>query len=286
MICAGVIIQLSPSFALRISALPTKDLESVGKVTASQNFARRRLATDVVWLSIPKAWPIYRFDRIFTGEDGRVSVELVGGAAFTILPDSLIQLDMRDGLPIIDLKQGQIEVTRPGEQGLLIRNGLETQKMTARTGPAMVSLKNGRVDVAQIAPSAPEPVADAPPEPRALVAAEATSPTPAVFGSFPKDGAYVYRQKARTLLVSPAGQCTSPCHLVISFDGAIVDEHTFASGQRPQALLDLGAHANGDFKMVLFDGDTTLSTTFFVRPLTEAGIQEALERHAPFEIIE
>jgi hypothetical protein len=261
----GVIIQLSPSFALRVSALPTKDLIEVGRAVESNGFARRRLATDIVWLPMPSEWPVFQHDRLYTGPDSRIVLEFSQGTAkLALRPNSLVYIDTRDGKLLIDMLQGEVDVLQPNPSMIILRAGREETEADRDTKAAKES-------------STPAPL-------KPQLAAQADldwRPYPANGTQFLLNG-----EKTKTLKASVSAKCKQACRLLIDVNGARMREIAFAAGERPDAEIPLERGRPEDIRLTLEDGADRSTLSFSVRDFSEAAFSDSLTRKGPVQLLE
>ena len=282
LLALGVIIQLSPSFALRVSPPPTKDLIEVGVTLESWGFARRRLANDVVWLPMPSDWPVHLYDRLYTGADSRIVLEFAHGTKLAIRANSLVRIDTRGDKPLIDLLQGELEVLSPGARGVVLRSGKEEVDVGPDQEPVVASHRKGHLELTKYRSEDAEPDAG-PSKPKQAEVGDNSGWRP-----YPADGSYLLLQGTaeKKLKISVAPVCKSGCRLSIQVDGVLATESSFAAGEPPVAEITLQPTRSADYKLTFEDGASRSTLAFFTRAFSDRAFEEALARKAAVEILE
>ena len=111
----------------------TQSLELIGNVSFSQNDVRRKNLDTFSWLPASRKDSVFQNDSIYTGERSEAVISLQDGSQIRIQPNSLINLNFKNGQMNLDLRYGQLTGELQAQSSILVTSGKEEFKLESKS---------------------------------------------------------------------------------------------------------------------------------------------------------
>jgi hypothetical protein len=120
----------------------------LGKITTGNSDVRRKYMDNFAWLPIEDLAEVFLGDSIFTGDNSKALINLIGGANISIEPQSLIVLSMNEENLILDLQFGSMDAELLSEKSNInLKMGDEEVILKGDVKPSTVSYQKKKGDV-------------------------------------------------------------------------------------------------------------------------------------------
>jgi len=128
------------------SSAELDSLKKIGLVVDATENVRRRIETSVAWFPVQTEQDIFNGDRVFTGSDGKATLQITNQASITLDADTLIVARIVDGLPMLKLESGSFQAeVKSGNFG--ITRGRETVTITPKDAKFKVTANGNKLGV-------------------------------------------------------------------------------------------------------------------------------------------
>lgn len=81
---------------------------TLGFISATTGDTRVRPAGELLWLPAKTSDPVYEYDSVFTGLDGKMKISVGTSTTLQVSPDSLFKISRKDHMTTIQIFQGEI----------------------------------------------------------------------------------------------------------------------------------------------------------------------------------
>lgn len=120
----------------------------LGKISTGNSDVRRKYMDNFAWLPIEDLAEVFLGDSIFTGDNSKALIKLIGGANISIEPQSLIVLSMNEENLMLDLQFGSMDAELLSEKSNInIKMGNEEVILKGDVKPSTVSYQKKKGDV-------------------------------------------------------------------------------------------------------------------------------------------
>lgn len=119
--------------------------ESIATLYRKDNDVRRRLETDVAFVPISNAEPVFAGDAVFTGTRSEADVVFNDGSKVTIEAGSLVVVQMTSDAARLNIEKGALTGKLSGNKSLAIVAGGQTSTLTGKDAQVQINVdgKNG-----------------------------------------------------------------------------------------------------------------------------------------------
>lgn len=274
------------------------DLIPIGRVTAVEGRARRKLVNDVLWFPMTMNETVFLGDSIETGKDSSSQIELSDPVKGNLRINSKTVVKMRAFMkkPMIVLVEGEVDLSGDAPEGVFINSGLKTERVqirkdsvtkVRRTEDGDLGLKTLRVDSKSSSNMAAA-------ERSGEIKVGAVEENQGFSNGIPRPLKYPYPADQTAFLVASAGRltlfpkkkCESSCRLhVNTLSGDEVLSQEFKADDDVLGLIPYGKKTVGDYRWVLDDGGHSLTGVFFIRPYSPEEMKQQVRFNRPIEIL-
>ncbi|HEX7672647.1 MAG TPA: FecR domain-containing protein [Bdellovibrio sp.] len=100
---------------------PARKYSAIGFIESSSGDVRVRSAGELLWVPSSANDPIYDNDSVFTGDTGKLTIQLAPNTRLQVNKDSLFKVSRKNHLTTIDLVQGEMKTSSSNKDNMKIQ---------------------------------------------------------------------------------------------------------------------------------------------------------------------
>lgn len=303
----GLYSMLSETFWPSFIQETAKDLVTVAKITLKKGTIQRRLSRDTLWLPLQNKSDVYTSDLVMTEKNSLAELKINDNIKFTIEPESMVRINMKDGKPLINIASGSIKTTLTKDTVFLIKKGSKIEEVLIRSGTYFV--KNDSTAGLQItsfaadtgiaggekrssgmkakagAPSDDGSAASNAKKPSEKLAQEKPEEPPFDLPT-PADSTVFLVKRQHEIVLGSKPICPDTCELQIYRDNNLVKSLKFNSGDQAVITLNTTDLKVGSFIWKFESQTSQYQGSFAIRDYSETELSKAIEQGQPVEILQ
>ncbi len=308
------ILLLNDHALLKIIPINTKDLNPIGKVTASKGQVVRKLITDSLQLPLAEDDAVYEDDLVTTGEGAAAELSLSHGNSLTTEPNTILRIRNENEKLFLQLHQGSVITNFSNESWITLKTGVRNHHIQIRKGTYLIRNSSGGIQITAYSsqhsvkkglnkstarktvqakaeiegelnndPKSPDDSMELGSEAAELLE-EAKLSVPLSLPQ-PENKIVYLLQTGQSIKIAASSMCEEFCELKVLRGKTLVANRKFAKGQVPIYEIYIEEITTDTYKWSFTDQGQTESFEFQVAPLSVENLQKFLDQGRNVEIL-